>query len=149
MDCIDCHNTVGHPIAPGAEQAVDEAIAAGLVSRQLPHARREGVRLVNAAYSSHDEAVRAIDDGFRSFYRSRGGPIDQQAVASTVAALQALYRRNVNPAMKVTWGSYPDNKGHVASIGCFRCHDDSHKDGSGRAISADCEYCHRQIDPPS
>ena len=149
MDCIDCHNTVGHPIAPTAEQAVDEAIAAGLVSRQLPYARREGVRLIKAGHDSQDVAVSAIDDGFRSFYRSRGGPVDEQAVAKTVAALQALYRRNVFPAMQVAWGSYPNNKGHVTSIGCFRCHDDSHKDGAGEAISADCEYCHRQIEPPS
>ena len=44
MDCIDCHNTVGHPISPTAEQGVDRAMAASLVSRDLPFARREGVR---------------------------------------------------------------------------------------------------------
>jgi hypothetical protein len=149
MDCIDCHNTIGHPIAPTAEQAVDDAIAAGRVSRDLPHARREGVRLMKAMYDSDEGAERAIDDGVRSFYRSRGGPIDERAVARAVAALQGVYRRNVFPAMQVTWGSYPDNKGHVAAIGCFRCHDDSHKASTGQAISADCEYCHKQIDPPS
>ena len=31
MDCIDCHNTAGHPIAPIAEQAVDQAIAAARI----------------------------------------------------------------------------------------------------------------------
>jgi hypothetical protein len=147
MDCIDCHNAVGHPIAPSAEQAVDDAIAAGRVSRHLPHARREGVRLMKAAYASEREAVSAIDHQFRSFYRSRGGPIDEQAVERTVAALQALYRRNVFPAMKVTWGSYPDQRGHLTSTGCFRCHDGSHADKDGVAISADCEYCHKQIEP--
>lgn len=149
MDCIDCHNTVGHPIAPSPEQAVDRAVAAGLVSRKLPHARREGVRLMKATYASEDDAARAIDREFRGFYQSRGGPIDEQAVARTVAALQGVYRRNVFPAMKVTWGSYPDNRGHITSTGCFRCHDDSHKDKTGAVISADCEYCHRQIEPPS
>ena len=149
MDCIDCHNTVGHPIAPSPEQAVDRAVAAGLVSRELPHARREGVRLMKATYASEDDAARAIDREFRGFYQSRGGPVDEQAVARTVAALQAVYRRNVFPAMNVTWGSYPDNRGHVTSTGCFRCHDDSHTDKSGATISADCEFCHRQIEPPS
>jgi len=33
MDCVDCHNTVGHPIAATAELAVDRAIAAAQVSR--------------------------------------------------------------------------------------------------------------------
>jgi hypothetical protein len=74
--------------------------------------------------------------------------VDEQAVAQTVAALQALYRRNVFPAMNVTFGSYPDNRGHITSTGCFRCHDDSHMDKSGATISADCEYCHKQSDAP-
>ena len=143
MDCIDCHNTVGHTIAPSAERAVDDAIAAGRVSRQLPHARRESVRLMKASYAG--EAAEAIDREFRGFYRSRGGEIDEHAVARTVAALQALYRRNVFPDMKVTWGSYPDNRGHITATGCFRCHDDSHSDTSGAVIKADCETCHTQI----
>ena len=146
MDCIDCHNTVGHPIAQSAEAAVDQAIVAGLVSQQLPHARREGVRLVKASYADEDEAARAIDREFRGFYQSRGGQIDEEAVARTVGALQAVYRHNVFPAMKVTWGSYPDQKGHLTSTGCFRCHDDSHVDKGGAVISADCEYCHRQVE---
>jgi hypothetical protein len=149
MDCIDCHNTVGHPIAQSAEQAVDAAIVATLVSRQLPHARREGVRLVKASYATEEEAVEAIDRDFRGFYRSRGGQIDEAAVARTVSALQAVYRHNVFPAMQVTWGSYPDHKGHLTSTGCFRCHDDSHKEKGGAVISADCEYCHKQVQPPS
>jgi hypothetical protein len=136
-------------VAPTAEQAVDEAIAGRLVSRTLPHARREAVRLLKARYASDDEAAHTIDREFRGFYRSAGGPIDQQAVAQTVAALQALYRRNVFPAMKVTFGSYPDHRGHTTATGCFRCHDGGHVDKEGGVISADCEYCHKQIEPGS
>ena len=149
MDCIDCHNTVGHPIAPTAEQAVDRAIAAALVSRDLPYARREIVHLLKASYPSQDAALSAIDQGLRSFYQSNGGSEDQNAVTQTVLAAQDLYRRSVFSSMKVTWGSYPDNKGHVASIGCFRCHDDSHKATDGSTISADCEFCHKQIERPN
>jgi nitrate/TMAO reductase-like tetraheme cytochrome c subunit len=144
MDCVDCHNTVGHPIAASAERAVDRAMAEGAISRALPHARREGVRLVKAEYASQDEAVAAIDREFRGFYRSRGGPVDEGEVTRTVAALQALYRRNVFPSMKVTWGSYPDNRGHFTATGCFRCHDGTHADRSGAVLAADCESCHIQ-----
>ena len=63
MDCVDCHNTVGHPIAPTPEQAVDRAIAAAMVSHELPFVRRESVRLVKASYNSQEDAVRAIEDG--------------------------------------------------------------------------------------
>jgi hypothetical protein len=146
MDCIDCHNTVGHPIAPTPEQAVDRAIAAGRVSRDLPYVRREGLRLVKASYPSQDEALRAIDQGLRGFYASHGGSIDPSKVTRSVAAFQEVYRRNVFPDMKVTWGTYPDNRGHVTSTGCFRCHDDSHKSQDGSTISADCEFCHKQVE---
>ena len=149
MDCIDCHNTVGHPISPTPEQAVDRAIAAAMVSHELPFARRESIRLVKATYPSQEAGVRAIEEGLRGFYQTRGGSIDQQALARTIATVQQLYSRNVFPAMNVTWGSYPDNKGHITSNGCFRCHDDSHESKDGSKISADCESCHKQIDTQS
>jgi nitrate/TMAO reductase-like tetraheme cytochrome c subunit len=148
MDCIDCHNTVGHPIAQTPENAVDQAIAAAVVSRDLPYARREGVRLVKANYGDAAAALREIDQGLRTFYRSQAAPADEQAVARTVAAVQDVYRHNVFPSMKVTFGSYPTNKGHVTSNGCFRCHDGEHAAPDGKTINADCEYCHKQIERP-
>ena len=45
--------------------------------------------------------------------------------------------------MKVTFGVYPDNIGHITSNGCFRCHDDGHMAADGTSISGDCEYCHK------
>ena len=149
MDCVDCHNTVGHPIEPSAESAVDKAIAAGQISRKLPFARREGVRLLKAEYPSDDAAATEIDRGFRGFYQSGGAAADQQELARTVTVLQSLYRRNVFPSMKVTWGSYPHNIGHPDSGGCMRCHDDTRKAKDGSTISGDCEYCHKEIEQPS
>jgi nitrate/TMAO reductase-like tetraheme cytochrome c subunit len=148
MDCIDCHNTIGHPISPTPEQAVDRAIAAAMVSHELPFARRESIRLVKATYPSQEEAARAIEEGLRGFYRTQAN-VDQQALARTVGAVQELYRRNVFPSMNVTWGTYPNNTGHITSNGCFRCHDDSHEAKDGSKISGDCEYCHKQIETPS
>lgn len=146
MDCVDCHNTVGHPIAATPESAVDRALAAAPASRGLPFVRRESVRLVQQAYPSHDAAVRAIDEGLRGFYRDRGGSTDQRALDDTIAAIQGVYTRNVFPDMSVTFGSYPDNRGHTTSNGCFRCHDDSHTASDGKAISGDCDSCHTQLE---
>jgi hypothetical protein len=56
--------------------------------------------------------------------------------------VNAIYQRNVFPAMKVTWGTYPNHIGHEDFLGCFRCHDDNHKSADGRSISQDCESCH-------
>jgi hypothetical protein len=147
MDCVDCHNTVGHPISPTAERMVDRAIATGGVSSKLPFVRREGVRLVSASYPSQDEAATAIDRGLRDFYTKQSGA-DPQAVSRASAALQDVYRRNVFPSMKVTWGSYPENRVHIASPGCVRCHDDEHKAKDGSTINGDCEYCHKELEKP-
>jgi hypothetical protein len=149
MDCVDCHNTVGHPVSPTAEQAVDRAIAGGVVNRQLPYARREGVRLVKASYPTQEEGLRAIERELRSFYQSQSAASDQQMVAQAIAAIQDVYRRNVFPSMKVTFGVYPTNQGHITSTGCARCHDDSHTAKDGTTISGDCEYCHKQLQAPS
>jgi len=146
MDCIDCHNVVAHRVAATAEQAVDHAIETGSIPRGLPFVRREAVRLMKASHATEDEAVRAIGDGVQQFYASAGSGTDT-AVASAVTSLQNIYRRNVFPVMKVSFGTYPDNLGHITSSGCFRCHDGGHAAKDGTTISAECEYCHKQIEP--
>ena len=148
MDCRDCHNRVGHPFAASPEQGIDEAIAAKSVSGDLPFIRREGVRLLKASYPSEGDAMRAIERGLREFYASQGGAADTQATAKSIAAVQGVYRRNVFPGMKVSFGSYPDLKGHTVATGCFRCHDDSHAAPDGSVISADCDFCHKQLEAP-
>jgi hypothetical protein len=145
MGCIDCHNTVGHPITPTPEQAVDRAIAAGFIDRQIPNARRESVRLVSADYPSQDEGAAAIERELRNIFKPSAGKVDQQSVERSVAAVRDLYRNNVFPSMKVKFGSYPTNRGHSTSTGCFRCHDGSHTAKDGAIISDDCEYCHKEI----
>src|SRR4029079_15358180 len=62
MDCVDCHNMVGHRIAATPELAVDRALAEEDMSRKLPFARREGVLLLKASYASDDEASKRIDE---------------------------------------------------------------------------------------
>ena len=148
MDCVDCHNVVAHRVAPTPEQAVDAALAAGRIDRGLPFVRREAVRLMKSTYQTSDEAARVIDEDLRKFYTSRGRAVDAQ-VTGAVTELQTIYRRNVFPIMKVTFGTYPDNLGHMTSSGCFRCHDGSLTAKDGTTINADCEYCHKQIDKPS
>jgi len=148
MDCVDCHNVTGHRIAPTPEQGIDRAIANGRVDRRLPFIRREAVRLVKAEYQSDAAALGAIAGELRAFYTSRTTSANPQTVGSAIAAVQDAYRRNVFPVMKVTWGVYPDNIGHLTSNGCFRCHDGSHTAPDGSAVSGDCEYCHVQVEEP-
>ena len=60
-------------------------------------------------------------------------------------AVLAIYNRNVFPELKVTWGTYPNNLGHMDFPGCYRCHDGSHTASDGRAIVQACNTCHEPL----
>ena len=139
MDCMDCHNRPAHTFDPSPERAVDIAIADGILPRTLPFARREAVAALKDEYASGAEAQRGIDARLRKAFASHAS---DPALARTVSAVQDIYARNVFPAMKVKWATYPNNIGHTFFNGCFRCHDDNHKASDGSVIKQDCETCH-------
>ena len=141
MDCTDCHNRVGHAIAPSVDRAVDEALATGLLPR-LPFIRREAIAAASAEYRDEQAALEAIAERLAVFYAKQadaGGNLLRQAVAAT----QNVYSSNVFPAMNVKWGTYPSQIGHTDAPGCFRCHDEQHKTSAGSTLTQDCEMCHR------
>ncbi len=145
MDCIDCHNRPTHPFAASAEKAVDGAMAYGAISPKLPWARREAVAALKENYPSQEAAFEAIAKRLSEFYRTQHADAyaaEGDAVDRAVRTTQALYRRNVFPAMNVTWGTHPNNIGHTDSPGCFRCHDDNHRTKDGQVIRQDCDLCH-------
>ncbi len=139
MDCMDCHNRPAHTFESAPERAVDNAIASGRLPRTLPFARREAVAALKDEYASGDDALRGIDARLRKVYASHASGT---AIAQTISVVQDIYGRNVFPAMKVKWGTYSNNMGHVFFNGCFRCHDDNHKAPDGSVIKQDCETCH-------
>jgi hypothetical protein len=139
MDCLDCHNRPAHTFEPTPERAVDVAIASGHVPQTLPFARREAVAALKDTYTSRDEAEKGIDARLNKFYSAKSGDRD---LSRMIAAVNDIYSRNVFPAMKVNWGTYPNHIGHTFFNGCFRCHDDNHKASDGTTIKQDCETCH-------
>lgn len=141
MDCMDCHNRPAHTFDYTPTRAVDNAMAAGRLPRELPFLRREAVEAVSADYPTRDAARQAIAKRLTDFYRTRPG-IDPRLVQRAVATTQDVWQTNVFPTMNVKWGTYPNNIGHVDTPGCFRCHDDSHKAADGMVIRQDCELCH-------
>jgi hypothetical protein len=145
MDCVDCHNRPSHIFARSADRAVNEAMAAGAIAKDLPFAKREAVAALTAPYPDRPTAEREIANRLSAFYRD-GYPAlwtsRQADIERTVRGVQGLHSRNVFPAMKVTFGTYLDNKGHMEFPGCFRCHDEEHKTRDGKVISQDCSTCH-------
>lgn len=141
MDCMDCHNRPAHTMFYTAERAVDTTIAQGRIPQSLPFVRREAVAVAKGDYASRDAALAAIDERLRTFYRAQPA-VEPAEVARAIAGVQQLWSENVFPQMKVTWGTYRNNIGHVDTPGCFRCHDDEKKAADGTVIKQDCELCH-------
>lgn len=139
MDCIDCHNQSGHH-QQEPDAALDAAIAAGRISRQLPGIRKFGLATLQKPWQ-RDTARAEILRDLEQAYAGNGG-LDEakrpllQAAATAVAD---IWLRNVHPDMNLTWGTYPNFAGHG---GCMRCHDGQHLDAQGEAITADCAKCH-------
>jgi hypothetical protein len=147
MDCIDCHNRAAHTFST-AEEAVNRSMADGSISPDLPWVHKEGLELLNATYGSQDEARAKIPAQLVAFYQSQHPEVLAAKAALVKAAgdqLAAIYSQNVFPDMKVTWGTHPNNIGHMAYPGCFRCHDGDHVSKTGKAITQDCANCHNLL----
>ncbi len=142
MDCMDCHNRPSHPIAASAARAVDEALTEGALPK-LPFIKREAVSALEGAHGDEASALAGIARVLGDFYKDRPRQDAQQGeIDRAIDAVRSLYLRNVFPEMKVTFGTYPSQIGHVSAPGCFRCHDGEHATKDGRTISQDCALCH-------
>jgi hypothetical protein len=147
MDCVDCHNRPTHAYEL-PERAVDRVMNAGRISPSLPFAKKRAVEILKASYGTRDEAAQKIPAAFESYYRDNYPAIWAQRraeVTSAAGQVLAIYDRNIFPAMKVTWGTYPNNIGHADSPGCFRCHDGNHAAKDGRSVTQDCNACHNLL----
>jgi hypothetical protein len=142
MECTDCHNRPSHAIAATPERAVDVAISRGELPVMLPFVRREAVKALKESYPSEESAIDAISRSLRDFYKAQPPPGADAEIGRAVLATQNIYRRSVFPDMKVTFGTYANNIGHIDAPGCFRCHDDDHVAKDGKKIGQDCETCH-------
>ncbi len=152
MQCVDCHNRAAHSFEL-PEHAVDRAMARGQISAELPFVKKTAIELLKAAYVSQEEAAQKIPAGLNAFYQQKYGDIwakRSNDIQLAGQALAAIYGSNVFPDLKVTWGTYPNNLGHMDAPGCFRCHDDSHATSENQAtdkktITQDCSTCHEML----
>ena len=147
MDCMDCHNQATH-VFRTAEQAIDEVMIDGSPSPDLPFVHKEGLQLIQANYNSQAEAAVKITSELETYYRTQYPDVwnnQRGKVENAARTLVAIYKRNVFPSMKVTWGTYPDNIGHMDYPGCFRCHDGNHVTKDGKTLSNDCSLCHNLL----
>jgi hypothetical protein len=148
VDCITCHNRVGHG-TPGVDQAIDDSIDVDAVSQSLPYVKRESSTILKTEYASVADGHAAID-GLRGFYEAQYPLVakgDAGTIDRAIDSLKVTYDLIATPAMRVTPTTYPNNLGHQTAPGCFRCHDGAHYkvvDGAltNETIPASCATCH-------
>lgn len=143
MDCISCHNRITHTI-PSPDQSVDNALARGVISVDIPDIRRMGAEILSQKYANQEQALDAIanldsyyETTFPEFYAT-----GQQEVANAITELQNIYKNSVFEDQKIDWSTHPSNVGHNNSPGCFRCHDGKHLNKDNEAVRLECNLCH-------
>lgn len=137
MDCMDCHNRPAHKFK-SPNDAVDEALHLGRIDRDLPAVKRNIVTLLTGEYATVDEARAALAAGLREAYG------EGEKVERAIESAQNIYAKNFFPLMKTDWSAFPDHSSHKDWVGCFRCHDGSHREISNQSLvpANDCNSCH-------
>src|SRR5262249_10081391 len=142
MGCTDCHSRPAHTFAQ-PETLVDQAIARGAISRDLPFIRREALAALKAQYPSEEEATKGIPAALTASYAKLAPSLDDAGKAKVAAAGKLLaqeWNHNNFPRMNVTWGTYVNFFQHD---GCWRCHDKKHVNAKGNAVPQNCAgACH-------
>jgi hypothetical protein len=147
MDCIDCHNRIGHFFRPPA-QVLNMRMQRKLVDPSLPEIKRIVIEALEGKYASREDGLNGIRKMIMDFYLKSYPEVASSKKAEierAIAEAQNVYDQNYDPAMKVSWKNFPDNAGHMYSLGCFRCHDGKHLSDDGRVLSKDCSTCHLLI----
>ena len=144
MDCIDCHNAVGHPF-PNPSDLVDRAIVDGKISRKLAgvKARAEGlIKATEKVVGTEAERAAQIDKAIAAAPAKDAKLELAKEEAAFRDEMKKILLRTSFAGKELTWKTFPNNTGHLDFPGCFRCHDGKHLDDKGEAIRLQCTLCH-------
>jgi len=144
MDCVDCHNRPTHIYQP-PDRAVDRALLANEIRRDLPYIKAQAVAAITKDYATTDQAVATIAKDITDYYKKDYPAVygaRKKDIDSSIAAMQTIFKTIRFPEMKTDWRTHPDNIGHFYYTGCFRCHDDQHVSKDGKKVTKDCSICH-------
>ena len=96
-------------------------------------------------FPTKDSAFKFIEYRINKYYTSNYEEFyndNKPSFDKAIKAAQLAYSKNIFPFMKAQWSAYPNYMGHVESMGCYRCHNDSFTSEDGHVISKDCNLCH-------
>ncbi len=140
LDCVDCHNRPTH-IFDSPYSGLDLSLWLGRIDPSIPYIKAKAAEaLVKAAGAvSQAGGIALIAQNLSKEYSDYK---DQPKIGQAISETQRIFQDNFFPEMKTDWKVRPNNIGHYIWPGCFRCHDGSHVDETGRAISNACDTCH-------
>jgi hypothetical protein len=144
MDCMDCHNRPSHNYLTPAT-FVNNALANGEIATELPGIKGLAMEIFTQHFVTTDSALNLIEQGVWDFYVENYPEVIAEKpllLKKAVKGLQKGFEQNMFPEMNANWDDYPDHIGHMEFNGCFRCHDDKHRNKVGEVISRDCNLCH-------
>ena len=138
MDCVDCHNRVGHSFLD-AVILVDEILAGGNINPELPYAKKV---ILKALESAADVPKNAIAE---KIYSELSTAWPMEDVDQIAAMLSETANKHLYPRMNIGWEPYEDMNRHSRDQGCFRCHNQRMKDATGKNLSQQCDRCHVMV----
>jgi nitrate/TMAO reductase-like tetraheme cytochrome c subunit len=144
MDCLDCHNRPAHRFTAPID-AVNDALASGTISREIPYIKLEAVKALDQDYASTEAAMAGIAGALTTAYQEEHPEFvdaGREQLPKAIDAVQGIYRETIFPEMKANWSAHPDNIGHRDWPGCFRCHNDELESSEGDTIFTTCTRCH-------
>lgn len=154
MECVDCHNRPAHQFSFSVKEAVDRALYAGTLDLKVPFARKTAAEILTAGTPPHATADAYFLDAAKKAYAALPDiKVSDEEIKWFAQGLTKLYRRNVFPDMKVTWGTYRSHTTHLDEkdqVGCFRCHNTDFEainlaEGRKGKLNQDCELCHAML----
>lgn len=144
MDCLSCHNRVGHPIHD-PDTNLDQLLANGVLPREAPYFKQ---RLMNIYRQNTQSDVRQMTpeelrEDIRQTLSPYQGEFPQERLdlweELVVAWLQGA--RNLRE-QGLSWENFPSHTGHDHSPGCFRCHSGRLQTEDKQVIPVNCTTCH-------
>jgi len=144
VECVDCHSRAAHRFRSPID-SVNEALASGLISPEIPYIKEAAVRALDQPYETTSEALKGIGENLISFYEEEDEELielNSDGLAKATEELRLIYQKTIFPEMKADWKAHPNNSGHLDSPGCFRCHNEAMVDENGESLFHDCTSCH-------
>lgn len=148
MDCVDCHNRPTHRFG-APYRLLNNLMQKGAIDPAIPDIKEKGMEVLSADYKSQAEGLEAIERDLTEYYGKKHAEYydaNRGTVDEAISGIKQLFAKNMFPDMSVRWDTHPDNIGHLAAPGCFRCHDGEHVSPEGRSITKNCNACHQIVE---